>query len=97
MAAREWFGFALVTVGVILAPVAIIRGGMWWVVVVAGIVAGIVTFLSRRVVDEEKRSGDQLADDSGGLGLGAHRPTGVGGAAARSEMSDGDTSDVDSD
>jgi membrane protein implicated in regulation of membrane protease activity len=95
MASREWFGLTFVAVGVVLAPVAIIYGRMWWIGVVVSIVVGLALFLSRRVLDEEEKTGHLLRSGPGGLGLGAHRPASV--APERGRSSDGDASDGDGD
>ena len=95
MASREWLGLAFVTVGVVLAPVAIIYGRIWWIGVVVSIVVGLVLFLSRRVISEEEKTGHLLRSGPGGLGLGAHRPASVAPEGSRS--SDGDAADGDGD
>jgi hypothetical protein len=76
MSLRDIFGVAVVIAALILAPLSITFGGMWWVVTVLLIVAGTRLYLSAGVVRREKQSGGELDDMARGHGISLRRDRG---------------------
>jgi hypothetical protein len=70
MAVRDVCGIALLAGGLVLAPVAMLFGRMWWLAAFVLAMTGAVVCLSSRLSSGAQRSGadrNDIADRGGGI------------------------------